>query len=178
MLRPRVSRKLSLTPSTLTVAFLLLPVSNFPGGRRASKRAVKKVETVNMGPENREPSRQTGYAASPLSSSSSLSKSELERHVAVMLKIKADHPEVSAVVQDTIDYMTGQHLTIEFLSVVPASIRSEVPTSIRSEVAALQSTSPSTGTFPSLNQITRLDSSVALVVNSKPKSKKNQAMGA
>ena len=36
----------------------------------------------------------------------------------------------------------------------------------------------STGTFPSLNRIIRMDSSVALVVNSKPKSKKNQAMGA
>ena len=70
------------------------------------------------------------------------------------------------------NYMTGQHRTTEFLSVVPASIRSEVPTSIRSEVAALQSTSPSTGTFPSLNQITRLDSSVALVVDSKSKEQK------
>jgi hypothetical protein len=43
-----------------------------------------------------------------------------------MLKIKEDHPEASAAVQDTIDFMLGQHHTIEFLSHALASIRAEM----------------------------------------------------
>jgi len=93
--------------------------------RRTSKRPAKKVGTVNMGAESLYPSWQAGTAHSPLSSSFS-SKSELEQHVAAMLKIKEDHPEASAAVQDTIDFMLGQHHTIEFLSHALASIRAEM----------------------------------------------------
>ena len=80
---------------------------------------------MNMGADSLYPSWQAGTAHSPPSSSFS-SKSELEKHVAAMLKIKEDHPEASAAVQDTIDYTTGQHHTIEFLSHALASIRSEM----------------------------------------------------
>ena len=78
MLRPRFSR--TFNPAlTLIVPSLALLISNFSGGRRRSKRAVKEVETLNMGPENRWPSQQIGTAQgaalSPLSSSSSSSSS-------------------------------------------------------------------------------------------------------
>jgi len=79
---------------------------------------MKKVGTMNKGAGIFKPSREPGTAHSPLSSSFSFSsKSKLEKHVAAMLKIKADHPEASAAVQDTVDCMTGQHHTTEFLSI-------------------------------------------------------------
>ena len=83
---------------------------------------MKKVGTMNKGAGIFKPSREPGTAHSPLSSFSSFSssfsaKSELGKHVAAMLKIKADHPEASAAVQDTVDCMTGQHHTTEFLSI-------------------------------------------------------------
>ena len=43
-----------------------------------------------------------------------------------MLKIKEDHPEASAAVQNTIDFMFGQHHTIGFLSHALASIRADM----------------------------------------------------
>ena len=43
-----------------------------------------------------------------------------------MLRTKADHPEAPATVHGTVDYMTGQHHAIEFLSSAPASIRAEM----------------------------------------------------
>ena len=43
-----------------------------------------------------------------------------------MLKIKEDHPEASAAVQDMIDFMLGQHHTIEFLSRALASICADI----------------------------------------------------
>jgi len=55
-----------------------------------------------------------------------LYKSELQKHFAAMSKITEDHPEASAVVQDTIDFMFGQHRTIEFLSRALASICAEI----------------------------------------------------
>ena len=135
MLRQCFSRR-TLNPTlTPIVHCLVLLVLDFSDVRRTSKRLAKKVDTVNMGPECRKPSRQIGNASSPLSSSSSSSsspsssfssKSELETHVAAMLKIKEDHPEASAAVQDTIDFMFGQHHTIEFLSRALASIRAEM----------------------------------------------------
>ena len=132
MLRQCLSRR-TLNPTlTPIVHCLVLLVLDFSDVRRTSKRPAKKVDTVNMGPECRKPSRQIGNASSPLSSSSSSpsssfsSKSELETHVAAMLKIKEDHPEASAAVQDTIGFMFGQHHTIEFLSQALASIRAEM----------------------------------------------------
>ena len=130
MLRQCLSRR-TLNPTlTPIVHCLVLLVLDFSDVRRTSKRLAKKVDTVNMGPECRKPSRQIGNASSLLSSSSSSSsfssKSELETHVAAMLKIKEDHPEASAAVQGTIDFMFGQHRTIEFLSRALASIRAEM----------------------------------------------------
>jgi hypothetical protein len=129
MLRQCLSRRTLGPTLTPTVHCSVLLVSDFSDDRRTSKRPAKEVDNMNMGAESLYPSRQAGTAHSPFSSSSSSSsssKSELEKHVAAMLKIKEDHPEASAAVQDTIDFMFGQHHTIDFLSRALASIRAEM----------------------------------------------------
>jgi len=73
MLRQCPSRRTLNPMPTPIVHCLVLLVSEFSDDRRTSKRPAKKVDTVNMGPECREPSRQIGSASSPLSSSSSSS---------------------------------------------------------------------------------------------------------
>jgi hypothetical protein len=125
MLRPRFSRKLNPVPIPI-VSSLQFPASNLLGGRHTSKRTAKKADHMNMGAESPYPSRQAGTAHPPFSSSSFSSKSEPEKNVATMLKIKEDHPGASAAVQGTIGLVFGQHDTTEFLSRALASIRAEM----------------------------------------------------
>ena len=100
-------------------------------GASPSGLTMQKMDTMNKGAGGFKPSRKTGTAHPSLSSfspsfSSFSSKSEPGKHVAAMLKIKAGHPEASAAVQGTVDYMTGQHRTTGFLSSALASIRAEM----------------------------------------------------
>ena len=80
---------------------------------------------MNVGPENREPSRQIGYAQSSLSPAAS-SKSELEAAVAGLLKIKKAHPEYDAALHAAIQVMTDQDFTIDFLSRALADVRCQL----------------------------------------------------
>ena len=106
-------------------------ISNFSGGRRASKRAVQKVGTANMGPENREPSRQIGTASSSLSSSSS-SKSrnsengEVLHVVEGLMGILKVSPEHSKAVASTVDLLKEQVMKIEELKGVLEAVRTEL----------------------------------------------------
>jgi hypothetical protein len=80
---------------------------------------------MNVGPENREPSRQIGYAQSSLSPATS-SKSELEAAVAGLLKIKKAHPGYDAVLHAAIQVMTDQDFAIDFLSRALADVRCQL----------------------------------------------------
>ena len=80
---------------------------------------------MNVGPENREPARQIGYAQSSLSPAAS-SKSELEAAVAGLLKIKKAHPEYDAALHAAIQVMTDQDFTIDFLSRALADVRCQL----------------------------------------------------
>ena len=64
-------------------------------GSRQSKRARKEIVEENMGSENLYPSRHVGIAHSTLTLVAS--KTELEKHVAILLDIKKEHPEHEAV---------------------------------------------------------------------------------
>ena len=135
ILRPRFSHTLN-SALTLIVPSLVLLISNFSGGRRESKRAVKKVEAVNMGPENRKPSREIGTAASPLSSSSSSSSSSSESsngengevlHVVEgLMGILKVSPEHSKAVASTVDLLKEQVMKIEELKGVLGAVRTEL----------------------------------------------------
>jgi hypothetical protein len=121
------------------LSFGLVPVftsSVFPGNPhvslvfflsapRSSRRRSTAPHVMNVGPENREPSRQIGYAQSSLSPAAS-SKSELEAAVAGLLKIKKAHPEYDAALHAAIQVMTDQDFTIDFLSRALADVRCQL----------------------------------------------------
>jgi hypothetical protein len=78
---------------------------------------------MNMGPEDRQPSRQIGSASlSPAASS----KFKLEAAVAGLLKIQKAHPEYDAALHAAIQVMTDQDFTIDFLSAALADVRSQL----------------------------------------------------
>ena len=80
---------------------------------------------MNVGPENRKPSRQIGSAHSSLSPAAS-SKSELEAAVAGLLKIRKAHPEYDAALHAAIQVMTDQDFTIDFLSRALVDVRCQL----------------------------------------------------
>ena len=64
-------------------------------GSRQSKRARKEIVEKNIGSESLYPSRHVEMAHSTLTSVAS--KTEMEKHVAILLNIKKEHPEHEAV---------------------------------------------------------------------------------
>ena len=86
-----LSRRLTIIYDTSCNAVLFISTI----GSRQSKRARKEIVEENMGSESLYPSRQVGMAHSTLTSVAS--KTELEKHVAILLNIKKEHPEHEAV---------------------------------------------------------------------------------
>ena len=90
-----LSRRLTIIYDTSCNAVLFISTI----GSRQSKRARKETVEENMGSENLYLSRHVGMAHSTLTSVAS--KKELERemqkHVAILLDIKKEHPEHEAV---------------------------------------------------------------------------------
>ena len=90
-----LSRRLTIIYDTSSIAVLFISTI----GSRQSRRVRKEIVEKNMGSEILYPSRHVGMAHSTLTSVAS--KKELERemqkHVAILLDIKKEHPEHEAV---------------------------------------------------------------------------------
>ena len=86
-----LSRRLAIIYGTSCSAVLFISTI----GSRQSKRARKETVEENMGSENLYLSRHVGMAHSTLTSVAS--KTEFEKHVAILLDIKKEHPEYEAV---------------------------------------------------------------------------------